>query len=235
MSLLRSTLDWGPLVAEDGRRAAIMTVPGCTGKGERMSGHNRGIGRILKLARSKSGLTQEQLADRLHVSTSLIAKFETNRLIPKQDTARQLDAAMDSGTAIQEEAAEVRSQFGAMEFIRHWLEYEQQAGMIRSFNPLVVPGLLQTEAYAHAILSEAGTRVPDIDESVSDRLERAGILRREDNPCRLVAVVDEAVLRRPVGGPKVMADQLHAIAQACSLPTISVAVVPASVGSPFTG
>ncbi|MFC6023078.1 Scr1 family TA system antitoxin-like transcriptional regulator [Plantactinospora solaniradicis] len=196
-----------------------------------MSFHNGGLGRFLKFARSKSGFTQEQLAERLNVSTSLIAKFETNRLIPKSDTARHLDAVFDSGDTFQESAAEARAFSGDSVWIRPWLEYEQYATMVRSFQPTVVPGLLQTEEYARAILRDAGTRVPDLEETVASRIARAGILRRDEEPCRLFAVVDEAVLRRPVGGPKVMSGQLHAIVQACALPNVSVAVVPASVGA----
>ncbi|MEO3922870.1 helix-turn-helix transcriptional regulator [Micromonosporaceae bacterium B7E4] len=186
---------------------------------------------MLKFARSRSGMTQDQLAERLNVSTSLIAKFETNRLIPKHDTARDLDAVFDSGELFQESAAEARAFSGDTVWIRPWLEYEEHATMVRSFELTVVPGLLQTEEYARAILRDAGTRVPDLDGTVASRIARAAVLRRDDHPCRLFAVVDEAVLRRPVGGPKVMAEQLHAIVQACALPNVSVAVVPASAGA----
>ncbi|MFK3984147.1 Scr1 family TA system antitoxin-like transcriptional regulator [Micromonospora sp. NPDC050397] len=196
-----------------------------------MSIHSGGLGRTLKFARSRSGMTQDQLADRLNVSTSLIAKFETNRLIPQSDTARQLDVVFDSGDLFQESAAEGRASAGGSAWIRSWLDYEQHATMVRSFQLAVVPGLLQTEAYARALLRDAGTRVPDVEDAVATRIARAGVLRRDEQPCRLFAVLDEAVLRRCVGGPKVMADQLHAIVQACSWPTVSVAVIPASAGA----
>ncbi|MDG4786123.1 helix-turn-helix transcriptional regulator [Micromonospora sp. WMMD1102] len=195
-----------------------------------MSNHNGGIGRILKYAGSRSTLTQEQLADRLHVSTSLVAKFETNRLIPRSDTARQLDAVFDSGDLFQGSVADVRAYAGGAAFIRPWLDDEQRATMIRSFELAVVPGLFQTEEYARAILGDAGTRVPDLDAAVAARIARAEVLHRAERPCRLFAVLDEAVLRRPVGGPQVMAGQLHAIVRACALPNVSVTVVPASVG-----
>ncbi|WP_170208719.1 helix-turn-helix domain-containing protein [Micromonospora pisi] len=189
------------------------------------------MARILKFARAKSGLTQDQLAERLNVSTSLIAKIETNRVVPQSDTARALDVVFDSGELFQEMSAEARASSGGSQWIRPWLDYEEHATMVRSFELAVVPGLLQTEAYARAILRDAGTRVPDLDVAVATRIERARVLHRGEQACRLFAVIDEAVLRRSVGGPKVMADQLHAIVQACSLPTVSVAVVPASAGA----
>jgi|HigsolmetaAR201D_1030396.scaffolds.fasta_scaffold21576_2 Predicted transcription factor, homolog of eukaryotic MBF1 len=196
-----------------------------------MSNHNGGLGRLLRFARSKAGLTQEQLAQRLNVSTSLIAKFETNRLIPQSDTARQLDVVFDAGDTFQEAAAEARAYAPDTAWIRPWLDYEQHAAMVRSFELTVVPGLLQTEDYARAILRDAGTRVPDLEQAVAERISRAHVLRREHDQCRLFAVIDETVLRRPVGGAKVMADQLHAIVQACARPNVSVVVVPSSVGA----
>jgi DNA-binding XRE family transcriptional regulator len=196
-----------------------------------MSNQVGGLGRILKFARAKVGMTQDQLAERLNVSSSLIAKFETNRLIPKADTARQIDATLDSGDMFQELAAEARAWSGEPFWMRPWLEHERHATMVRYFEPLVVPGLVQTEAYARAILTDASTRIESLEDAIAGRLARAEILRRDENPCRLVAVIDEAVLHRPVGGTKAMADQVHAIAQACRLPNISIAVVPKSVGA----
>ncbi|MDG4828355.1 helix-turn-helix transcriptional regulator [Solwaraspora sp. WMMD1047] len=196
-----------------------------------MSSHVGGLGRILKFARAKSGLTQDQLAERMHVSTSLIAKFETNRLLPQPDTARRLDAVLEAGTLFQELTAEGRAFVGHPLWIRPWLELESNATMVRSFEPLIVPGLLQTPEYARAILTDGNTRLRNIDDAVAERLGRADILHRPEDECRLAAIVDEAVLRRPVGGPKVMADQLHAIARACALPNVGVAVVPSSVGA----
>lgn len=193
--------------------------------------HTGGLGRILKFARAKSGMTQEQLAERLSVSTSLVAKFETDRLIPKPDTARRLDAVLDAGTLFQEMTAEARAFSGEPLWLRPWLEREPHATMIRNFQPMLVPGLLQTEEYARCVLTDVGTRVTDIDEAVAGRLARAKILHRPDRPCRLFAVVDEGALRRPIGGSKVMADQVHAIARACALPNVSVTVVPTSVGA----
>ncbi|WP_326553097.1 helix-turn-helix domain-containing protein [Micromonospora sp. NBC_01813] len=189
------------------------------------------LARILKFARNQAGLTQEQLAGRMNFSSSLIAKFETSRLIPKADTARRLDAMFDSGDLFQELAAEARANFGQPIWVRPWLEHERNATMIRSFQPLIVPGLLQTEEYARAILTDGGNRVSDIESAVAGRLARADVLHRADTPCRLFAVLDETLLRRPIGGPAVMREQLQAIVKACAEPNVEVAVVPSSTGT----
>lgn len=195
-----------------------------------MQGYGGGLPRILKFVRLQRGLTQDQLAERLSVSASLIAKFETNRLTPKPDTARHLDAVLGTDDLFQGLADEARSWVGEPAWMRPWLELERQAAMIRCFELVAVPGLLQTEDYARAILSDAGTRVTDVEEAVNVRMGRSAVLEGKP-PCRLVAIVDEMVLRRPVGSPKVMADQCHAIVQACQRRNVDVAVVPATVGA----
>ncbi|HEX3957095.1 MAG TPA: DUF5753 domain-containing protein, partial [Trebonia sp.] len=73
---------------------------------------------------------------------------------------------------------------------------------------MVVPGLLQTEAYARAILStRVGATVEELDDAVTARLERQRILDRE-HPPELWVILDEMVLRRPIGGPEIMREQL---------------------------
>jgi hypothetical protein len=92
-----------------------------------------------------------------------------------------------------------------------------------------VPGLLQTEAYARALLTDRiGSNGADIDERVAARLERQAILAREVDPAELWAVIDEPVLRRPVGGAKVMADQVSRLIEASHQPNVVIQVIPAA-------
>ncbi|MEE6311443.1 DUF5753 domain-containing protein [Plantactinospora veratri] len=114
---------------------------------------------------------------------------------------------------------------------RPFNEHEQQASLLRVYQPLLVPGLLQTEAYARAIL--AGFRIqPDaIDAIVATRLSRQEVLCRRPNPCQLVAVIDEGVLQRCVGNAEVMRDQLKALVAACEYPDVRVQVVPFDAGA----
>jgi hypothetical protein len=94
-----------------------------------------------------------------------------------------------------------------------------------------VPGLLQTDAYARAILStRVGATPEDLDEAVAARMERQQILDRSDPP-ELWVLLDEAVLRRPVGSPSVMADQLAYLASAARRPHIVLQVIPLAAGA----
>lgn len=108
-----------------------------------------------------------------------------------------------------------------------WLAKESQAAKLRWFEPLVVPGLLQTEAYARALLGDRTGFNGDVDEAVSARLDRQAILERDD-PVELFAVIDEAVLHRQVGGPQVMAAQLKHLTDPPGRTILRV--IPASTG-----
>jgi DNA-binding XRE family transcriptional regulator len=184
----------------------------------------------LKFFRGKEGWTQEQLAERLRVSLSLVAQFETGRRVPKLDTARQLDELFGTGTLFYETARDARAGV-VTNWFRPWTEYEGEATMIRAFQPLVIPGLLQTEDYARAVLTGAGSFGDDISEALSTRLARQDVLYRDDRPARYIGIIDETVLRRPVGGPACMSNQLHAIVKACDRPNIRVHVVPVDSGA----
>lgn len=106
-----------------------------------------------------------------------------------------------------------------------------KARRLRWFEPLVVPGLLQTEAYARAILStRMGATREELDDAVAGRVERQRILDRE-HPPELWVILDEAVLRRPVGSPDVMRDQLVRLVEAGQRPNIAIQMIPFGAGA----
>jgi hypothetical protein len=109
---------------------------------------------------------------------------------------------------------------------------EAGAASIRNFEPVVVPGLLETEEYARQ-MSRGGPREldrEDIERRVQVRIERQRILTREDRP-HLWAVIDEAVIRRVVGGPDVMAEQLRHLIECAEQGKTTLQVVPFSAGA----
>jgi transcriptional regulator with XRE-family HTH domain len=106
---------------------------------------------------------------------------------------------------------------------------EQQAARVRWFEPLLVPGLLQTEAYARALLNgRIGSHADEVEERVLARMARQAILTRDEGPAELLAIIDDAVLRRGVGGAKVMADQVSALIEAAGWPNVVIQVIPAA-------
>ncbi|MEO3742450.1 helix-turn-helix transcriptional regulator [Plantactinospora sp. B5E13] len=179
------------------------------------------------LRAAKGGLTQERVAEQLNVSTSLIAKFETARLVPVEDTARSLDEFFGSGDLIQGLALDVRK-MGPPEWFRPWPELERDAASLRSHEPTYVPGLLQTEAYARAVLA-VGLHTPDeVERHLAIRLERQTAVFGQEKPPVCTFTVDECALLR--GDQAIMREQLAHLAQMSRQPRLSVHVVPRSAG-----
>ncbi|MFE5818973.1 helix-turn-helix domain-containing protein [Streptomyces sp. NPDC056479] len=117
---------------------------------------------------------------------------------------------------------------------RDFISLESQASAMRTLETSVVPGLLQTPEYARAVTRAAvGGLGPDTDDRldalVAVRLARQDVLRA-DPPLRLSAVLDEAVLRREIGGPEVMARQLSRLVEAARLPQVRLQVLPFKAG-----
>jgi transcriptional regulator with XRE-family HTH domain len=184
----------------------------------------------LKLARAGAGRSQEQLADEIGYSASLVAKIETCRGVPTLDFARRCDEALGTGGTL----ARIHKFLGKAPFpswFRPFVDYEAAAKSLRLFEHVLVPGLLQTEEYARAVLATRPNSTPEeIDGLVAARLARQVVLDREDPPAPLLWVLlDEGVLNRPVAGRDIMREQLLALAQ---LPraNVTVQVVPYGAG-----
>ncbi|MEU9571928.1 helix-turn-helix transcriptional regulator [Streptomyces massasporeus] len=115
---------------------------------------------------------------------------------------------------------------------RDFISLESQAGAMRTLETTVVPGLLQTPEYARAVTRAAVEGLPEdrLDTLVEVRLARQDVLRA-DPPLKLSAVLDEAVLRREVGGTGVMARQLERLVEAARLPQVRLQVLPFAAGA----
>ncbi|MFI1097394.1 Scr1 family TA system antitoxin-like transcriptional regulator [Streptomyces sp. NPDC020917] len=187
-------------------------------------------GEWLRAQREARSLTQQELADRAFMTRSHIAHIEAGRRIPSRDDARRLDKALGTGDVLssflpQEDAT-------VADYFEPARQLEQQAVEIHEFGISYVPGILQTEAYARAVLS---TRYPPVSEEERDRnvvtrLERSRILADPVTPV-VWALLDEAVLRRPVGGGEVMAEQIRHIVHLVESGRTRAHVLPFTAGS----
>ncbi|MEU5785949.1 helix-turn-helix domain-containing protein [Micromonospora lupini] len=185
----------------------------------------------LRLARAAGGLSQATLAEALSYSGALVAKVETSERRPSLDFARRCDAVFAADGRFERIQRRI-SREAVVPWFRDWAGIEQETTALRSFEPLCVPGLLQTEGYARALLTGGGLFAPDeIEQQVATRLDRQGLLTR-DRPPLLTAVIDEHVLRRSVGGPGVMREQIqHLVKLGSALPRVRIQVVPTAVGA----
>jgi len=170
------------------------------------------------------------------VSGSQIRKVEAGTRAPAEDLVKACEGIGELGcdgalTELYEILGEKLKRRAYPGWFAAWPDKEAQARRLRSFELVVVPGLLQTEAYARAVLStRVGATLDEVDEAVAARLARQQILE-QDQPPELWAILDEGALRRPVGDPAVMHGQLTYLAGMARRPHIVVQVVPLDAGA----
>ncbi|MGK5531916.1 helix-turn-helix domain-containing protein [Streptomyces sp. URMC 129] len=204
----------------------------------------RRLGQELRRLREERGMTAEEVADRLLVSQSKISRLENGRRSISPRDVRDLCGVYEVEDAklvesLMQMARESRQQGWWHAFAELSPSYsvyiglETDASSLRVYEPQVVPGLLQTQAYAAAVISGALPEVgPDeVDSRVQVRLRRQQRIWDEKNPLRLWAVVDEAALRRAVGGTRTMVEQLHRLVECSALPHVTLQVMPFSAGA----
>ena len=184
----------------------------------------------LRAAREQAGLSRDELAGQLNYSASLVAMVEGLHRVPQADFAARCDVVLGtSGTF-----ARLQKRLRVLPFpasFRPFAAYEEAAASLRSFEHSHIPGLLQTAEYARALVGiRANIPLDELDDLVDARLARQAILDR-DNPPMLWVVIDEAVLHREVGGPKVMREQLLHLAAMSGRPKIALQVIPYSAGA----
>ncbi|WEH33497.1 helix-turn-helix transcriptional regulator [Streptomyces sp. AM 4-1-1] len=186
-------------------------------------------GEWIREQRVAAGLTQQDLADAAIMTRSHISHIEAGRRVPSQDDARRLDKALNTGNVLSR--FRPQDDVAVADYFEAGRQLEQQATTIREFALSYVPGILQTEAYAQAVLRIAypprGTE--ERDRLVVSRIERARIL---DDPLTPVVSVllDEAVLRRPIGGSTVMADQITSMIHLVERERVRIHVLPFGLG-----
>ncbi len=183
----------------------------------------------LRLARTRAGLTQEEVGSRINFSSALVGAVETGYRMPSAEFAAKCDEALDTGGFF----ARLRP-FVARESVRlwyrAWTDVEREARLLRLWEPLLVPGLFQTEDYARELLAAwPGVTDEELAERLSLRMERQPILDRE-RPPEIMALFDERVLRYEVGGPDVMREQLERLHDLGRRRALSIQVVPVTAG-----
>ncbi|MEV4379489.1 helix-turn-helix transcriptional regulator [Streptosporangium sp. NPDC049644] len=185
------------------------------------------FGRELRKYRILSGLTQRQLCTVVPIAVSHLSMLENGHRAPTRKLAHQLDEAFDLGTTLVDLLDRLdRVATQVPRWFRPWLAFEPLSVSQRIWEPLIVPGLLQTEQYAEAILSRSPGVTPEqVKENIAARMDRKSILRRPDPPM-LWAILDEGILHRPIADPEVMRGQFHYLLEMSESPWLSLQVLP---------
>jgi transcriptional regulator with XRE-family HTH domain len=201
------------------------------------------LGSQLRRLRESVGISAEKAGYEIRASRSKISRMETGRVGFKLRDIEDLltlygvadDRQRDRVLALARRSREPEWWTQYHDILPDWFEtylgLESAATSIRSFESQFVPGLFQTEAYARAVtrLGHQAASSEEIERRVGLRLKRQELLARRQPP-RIWAVMDEAVLRRPIGGAPVMRAQLAGLIESARLPAVSLQVVPFARG-----
>ncbi|PJE97672.1 transcriptional regulator [Streptomyces carminius] len=202
----------------------------------------RRLGQELRRLRELKGMTAEEVAERLLVSQSKISRLENGRRSISQRDVRDLCGVYEVEDrriveSLMQMAKESRQQgwwhaFGDIPY-SVYIGLETDAASLRVYEPQVVPGLLQTRAYAEAVVAGAlpEASAADVEKRVKVRIRRQERIHDTRNPLRLWAVIDEAALRRRVGGRQIMREQLEQLIDFSQLPHVTVQVMPFEMGA----
>jgi transcriptional regulator with XRE-family HTH domain len=210
-----------------------------------------GLGSELRRRRELAGVTREQAGERIRASTAKISRLELGRVSFKErDVADLLTLYGVVDDAERTEFLDLARQANApgwwhryADLLPNWFEtylgLEQAAAVIRTYELQFVPGLLQTREYARAVTQLGSTKAEEIERRVELRMRRQQLLSSPKAPM-LWAVIDEAALRRSIGGPDLARDQLDHLLTINEQTNVSIQIAPLSygghpaAGGPFT-
>jgi transcriptional regulator with XRE-family HTH domain len=201
------------------------------------------LGAQLRRLRERQGISREEAGYAIRASGSKMSRLELGRVgFKDRDVADLLslygvtdETERESLLRLAQDANTPGWWHRYGDVLPGWFEkyvgLEEAATLVRTYEVQFIPGLLQTEEYAHAVISmgNSAASAEEIEQRVSLRITRQKLLARGDGP-RLWAVVDEAALRRPIGGAKVMRGQIERLLEATRLPGIILQVLPFRVG-----
>ncbi|MEO3815640.1 DUF5753 domain-containing protein [Plantactinospora sp. B24E8] len=176
---------------------------------------------LLRRERTRRGLTRDQTGAAVNVSASSVGAFESGRMVPMPDTARAYDTLFETGDEVQRLSAEARSEAQAP-WLRPWTDNERRATLLRWFEHSLIPGLLQTEAYARAILAVGPHRPDRVEELTAARLERQTAALDRNDPPTMVAIIGEAALR--YGSGPMMKEQLEHLVDMGDRPNVHIRI-----------
>lgn len=202
------------------------------------------LGAQLRRLRTEQGISREQAGEAIRASEWKIHRLENGQVGYKERDVTDLlalygvtdPATVEAFLAVARDANAPSWWVQYSEVLPPWfrayVDLEAAAALIRTYEGQFVPGLLQTEEYMRAVIH--GAHLDDSPEAVAQRIElrlaRQTLLSRSGAP-HLWAVVDEAALRRPVGGPKVMRAQVERLIEAAALPSVTLQVLPFGAGA----
>ncbi|MGW4836285.1 helix-turn-helix domain-containing protein [Streptomyces globisporus] len=185
------------------------------------------VGAQLRHFRKLAGLTQAALAEQAGVGEDTIASIEQGRRALQLDLAIQLDELLDTKGVLRVAVERIPRKERYQALVKDFVQYEQDAVSLISYESQLIPGLLQTEAYARFIFDCNYPPLEDdeIEKRVADRLGRQKILERKPRPI-LHFILEESILHTELGDPDVMREQLLHLRRCMDLPFVTIQIMP---------
>ncbi|MFG2863055.1 Scr1 family TA system antitoxin-like transcriptional regulator [Streptomyces sioyaensis] len=189
------------------------------------------LGRRLRRLREAADLSQRALADKVGYPHTYLSRVERGEQLPSEALAEDLDTYFVTDGLFVELLA-MAQDASIPDYGRVVVDGESKAARIQVFGSSLIPGLLQTEDYSHALFRESlpGESEERINERVATRMRRKRVFEKEQVPYYW-AIMDEAALRRPIGSIATMMAQLQYVLGAVESPRISVQVLPFAQGA----
>ncbi|MEV6260935.1 helix-turn-helix transcriptional regulator [Streptomyces sp. NPDC051784] len=204
------------------------------------AGFLRSFGRQVKLLREAAGLTQAELGTTVGYGEAHIASVEQGRRIPKPELVEAMDRAVGGRGVLMAMKGEVeRARYPS--FFREFVRLEAEAGELHAYDTHLVNGLLQSEDYARAVFAMWRPLLDEdtIEQRVAARLDRQKLLARRPTPL-LSFVIEETVVRRPLGGGHTLRGQLEHLLAIGRQRHVEIQIMPTSrdehagLSGPFT-
>jgi len=196
------------------------------------------FGSELKRLRERASMTQSEVAERTNYALSTVSAYETGKRIASPGFAKLVDGLFGTGETLTE-LQKLVDRVSLLPWFRSRVEVERKAAEIREYESYQIPGLLQTEDYARAIMSVGRPRISsdEMERAVALRMTRQEILDpRDDLPVdqeqtpRFWAIIDESALHRVVGSPEVMRMQREHLVEMAQRPYITIQIITNAKG-----
>ncbi|MGJ5890341.1 helix-turn-helix domain-containing protein [Streptomyces niveiscabiei] len=199
------------------------------------------LGRQIATARRASGYTQVQLALIINIDEETMASIEQGRRPLKPDIGRKIDKALGTKGVFEEGAENLPEIDQYPMYAELYIDHERSSIVLSWYDCFVMPGLLQTEEYAEAVLREQVPAYPEdeIQAKLAGRIERLAIFERETPPT-MSFIIWEPVLHLMIGGPDVRLRQLRHLRELADRPNVTIQILPlnsphnAGLDGPFT-
>ncbi|WP_413756879.1 helix-turn-helix domain-containing protein [Streptomyces sp. MMBL 11-3] len=202
-------------------------APGCGGGEPEVSDSLKTFGEVVKAFRKRAGLTQEEFAPKVRYSAPTVASIEQGRRFPPPEFVERAEEVLDAFGALRGAARHVSRRPGLASWFRQWARLEAEAVSLYTYECRLIPGLLQTEAYARTLFVNQLPPLGDdqIEAQWAARAERQRLLRERPNTA-FSFILEEHLFLRRTGGAEVTRALIDHVLQLAELRNVEVQVMP---------